>query len=66
MQERKVALDSLLAIGQQLQEAQPLLGERLAGRSDIPEHHSLDIFLQTVKAVSDVSALQSCTDENQH
>lgn len=58
LQERKVAVDSLLAVGRQLQEAQPALAERLVGRSDIPDQHSLDTFLQTVKAAHDVSAVR--------
>ena len=58
-QERKVAVDSLLAVAAQLQEAQPLLMEKLVARSDIPEHHSLDTFFQTVKAASDVRAARA-------
>ena len=54
LQERKVAVDSLLVIGRQFQAAQAALTDRLAGRSDISEHHSLETFLQTVKAASDV------------
>ena len=51
-------MDSLLAVAGQLQGAQGALAERLVGRSDIPDQHSLDTFFQTVKAASDVRSLQ--------
>jgi hypothetical protein len=54
VQERKVASDSLAALAGQLTGAHTALTEKLVGRSDVPEHHSLDSFFQTIKAVPDV------------
>eukprot|EP00884_Botryococcus_braunii_P000884 jgi/Botrbrau1/10797/Bobra.0064s0003.1 len=52
--ERKVASDSLAALAGQLTGAHTSLAEKLVGRSDVPEHHSLDSFFQTIKAVPDL------------
>lgn len=54
MQERKVAVDSLMAIARQLHAAHHALADKLVGRQDVPEHYNLDLFYQSVKASSDV------------
>ncbi|KAK9823710.1 hypothetical protein WJX72_004829 [[Myrmecia] bisecta] len=54
LQERKVAVDSLLAVAAQLSSAHSALANKLVGRADVPEHRTLDAFFQTIKAASDV------------
>ena len=54
MQERKVAVDSLMAIAKQLHAAHHALADKLMGRQDVPEHYALDTFYQSVKSSSDV------------
>ena len=54
LQERKVAVDSLMAIAKQLQSAHHALADKLMGRQDLPEHYTLDLFYQSVKSSSDV------------
>lgn len=54
MQERKVAVDSLMAIAKQLHSAHHALAEKLMGRQDLPENYALDLFYQSVKSSSDV------------
>ena len=58
LQERKVAVDSLMEAANQLQKAHHAFADKLMGRIDVPEHHSVDQFFQTVKAAADV---QVCT-----
>ena len=58
LQERKVAVDSLMAVANQLHAAHHALGDKLIGRQDLPEHYSLDTFYQSVKSstgVQDIS-----------
>lgn len=54
MQERKVAVDSLMAIARQLHSAHHALADKLVGRQDLPDHYTLDLFYQSVKSSSDV------------
>ena len=54
MQERKVAVDSLRSVAQLLTEAYQPLHDTVHGRSDVPEHHSLDTTFLAVKATADV------------
>lgn len=54
MQERKVAVDSLMAIARQLHLAHHALADKLVGRQDLPDHYTLDLFYQSVKSSSDV------------
>lgn len=54
VQERKVAVDSLMAIAKQLHSAHHALADKLLGRQDLPEHYTLDLFYQSVKSSSDV------------
>lgn len=54
MQERKVAVDSLMAVANQLHSAHHALTDKLTGRQDLPEHYILDLFYQSVKSSSDV------------
>lgn len=54
MQERKVAVDSLMAIAKQLHSAHHALADKLLGRQDLPEHYTLELFYQSVKSSSDV------------
>lgn len=54
MQERKVAVDSLMAIAKQLHSAHHALADKLVGRQDLPDHYTLDLFYQSVKSSSDV------------
>lgn len=54
MQERKVAVDSLMAVAKQLHLAHHALADKLMGRQDLPEHYNLDLFYQSVKSSSDV------------
>ncbi len=54
VQERKVAVDSLMAVAGQLHSAHHALADKLTSRSDLQEHHTLDAFFQTVKAAADV------------
>ena len=51
MQERKVAVDSLMAIAKQLHSAHHALAEKLMGRQDLPENYALDLFYQSVKSL---------------
>ena len=53
-QERVVAVDALEAVAVQLLGAQAVLQDRLVGRPDIPDHHSLDAFVPTLRATADV------------
>ena len=43
-----------MALASQLHSAHQALGDKLVGRQDLPEHHSLDTFYQSVKSSSDV------------
>ena len=54
LQERKVAVDSLMAVANQLHAAHHALADKLIGRQDLPEHYSLDTFYQSVKSSTDV------------
>ena len=54
VQERKVAVDSLMAIANQLHSAHHALADKLMGRQDLPEQYALDLFYQSVKSSSDV------------
>ncbi len=58
-----MAADSLAAVAGQLTAAQVALSEKLVGRSDVPDHHALDTFFQTVKAVTDVRPFPSTCDD---
>ncbi len=49
-----MAVESLLAVANQLQSAHGVLSEKLKNSINIPDQHSLDTFMQTVKASSDV------------
>ena len=53
-QESKGAVDSLMEAANQLQKAHHAFADKLMGRTDVPEHHSVDQFFQTVKAAADV------------
>lgn len=54
LQERKVAVDSLMAVASQLHSAHHALTDKLMGRQDLPEQYALDLFYQSVKSSSDV------------
>ncbi len=54
VQERKVAVESLMAIANQLHSAHHALADKLMGRQDLPEQYALDLFYQSVKSSSDV------------
>ena len=54
LQERRVAVESLLAVAKQLQAAHPALAKQLENKINVPDHHLLDTFMQTVKAAFDV------------
>ena len=60
MQERKVAVDSLRSVAQLLTEAYQPLHDTVHGRSDVPEHHSLDTTFLAVKATADVRLMPVC------
>lgn len=47
-----MAADALLAVAGQLAAAQPALAERLVGRADVPEHHSVDAVFQACSSNS--------------
>ena len=49
-----MAVDSLMEAANQLQKAHHAFADKLMGRTDVPEHHSVDQFFQTVKAAADV------------
>ena len=49
-----MAVDSLMAVAKQLHGAHQALADKLMGRHDLPEHHTLDLFYQSVKACADV------------
>ena len=49
-----MAVDSLMAVANQLHAAHHALGDKLIGRQDLPEHYSLDTFYQSVKSSTDV------------
>ena len=49
-----MAVESLLALAKQLQAAHSVLSDKLRNSINIPDQHSLDTFMQTVKASSDV------------
>lgn len=53
-------MESLLAVAKQLQSASGVLSEKLQTTMNVPDHHSLDTFLQTVKAASDVRPNTLC------
>ena len=57
LQERRVAVESLLALASQLQSAHSVLSEKLRNSINIPDQHALETFMQTVKASSDVRIL---------
>ena len=43
-----------MALASQLHSAHSALGDNLMGKQDLPEHHTLDTFYQSVKSSSDV------------
>ena len=45
----------MLAIAKQLQEAHAAMSRKLENSLNVPEHHLLENFMQTVKAAFDVS-----------
>ena len=49
-----MAVDSLMAVANQLHSAHHALADKLMGRQDLPEYYSLDLFYQSVKSSSDV------------
>ena len=50
-------MDSLRSVAQLLTEAYQPLHDTVHGRSDVPEHHSLDTTFLAVKATADVRQL---------
>lgn len=57
LQERRIAVESLLAVANQLQSAHSVLSDKLRTSINVPDQHSLETFMQTVKASSDVRHL---------
>lgn len=56
----QVAADALLAVAGQLAAAQPALAERLVGRADVPEHHSVDAVFQACLQNSLAVGVRDC------